>query len=218
MNSIDLSALWLSLQVALLATVFAFAMGTILAWWFATSNSRLARLLSILVTVPLILPPTVLGYYILVILSHQSWLTTLIGGQILFTWKAAVIVATIAALPLVIRPIQVAFESIDSELLRASELDGASKWQQLLWVIIPLSYRGIIAGVTLGFARAMGEFGATLMVAGNIPGETQTLSIAIYDAVQANRMTEANIMVVLLTVTTLLLLWFAQTKSRSKPY
>jgi len=212
-----LTPLLLSLRISVIATFFAFIIGVLLAWWFAFNRSRLTQFLSVAVTIPLVIPPTVLGYYILVVLGRGSpigeWIETVTGQPIVFTWKAAVIAASIASLPLLIRPIQASFESISKETLGAARLDGANQWTLLLYIIIPLSYKGILAGVVLGFARAMGEFGATLMVAGNIPGKTQTLSIAIYDAVQANRMMDAHLMVLILTVATIFFLllihkWF----------
>ncbi|SDI23551.1 molybdate transport system permease protein [Alteribacillus persepolensis] len=199
--------LWLSLKVAGLATILSFLIGVVLAWIFAVFPNKLTRFLSLVIMLPLVLPPTVLGFYLLILLGEGSWIgkviETIFGSTVLFTWQAAVIAASIASLPLIVRPIQTAFESIDPYVLEAAQLDGANRWQIFFGIMIPLSYKGIVGGVILGFARAMGEFGATLMVAGNIPGKTQTLSIAIYDAVQANRMMEANMMVVVLSLTTI---------------
>ncbi|GAE35049.1 molybdate ABC transporter permease subunit [Halalkalibacter akibai] len=206
-----INPLLLSLKIASIATLIAFVVGILCAWWFAFNKNKLTDLLSILITIPLIIPPTVLGYYLLLLLGRNSfigqWIENLTGQPIVFTWKAAVIAATIAAIPLLIRPIQAAFESISKETIGAAQLDGADKFQLLIYIIIPLAYKGVLAGLVLGFARAMGEFGATLMVAGNIPGKTQTLSIAIYDAVQADRMMDAHIMVLILSVATLLFLY-----------
>jgi molybdate transport system permease protein len=205
-----LTPLLLSLRISVVATGFAFVVGVLLAWWFAFYKSKLTQLLSILVTIPLIVPPTVLGYYLLILLGRNStlgqWVENVTGQPIIFTWKAAVIAAAIAALPLLIRPIQASFESIDEGILDAAKLDGAGHWQLLKLIIVPLAYKGVLAGLVLGFARAMGEFGATIMVAGNIPGKTQTLSIAIYDAVQANRMMDAHLMVLALSATTIIFL------------
>jgi molybdate transport system permease protein len=203
--------LLLSLKVATIATLFAFIVGILLSWWFAFSKNKLTNFLSIFITIPLVLPPTVLGYYLLLLLGRSSplgqWVETITGAPIVFTWKAAVIAAAIAALPLLIRPIQASFESISKETIGAAQLDGAGKFQLLVHIIIPLAYKGVLAGLVLGFARAMGEFGATLMVAGNIPGRTQTLSIAIYDAVQADRMRDAHLMVIILSGATIFFLY-----------
>ncbi|WP_252314765.1 molybdate ABC transporter permease subunit [Sinobaca sp. H24] len=199
--------LFLSLQVAVIATGIAFIIGILFAWLVTVHKNKWTELLSLLMMLPLVLPPTVVGYYLLLTLGTNSWIgrtvESMTGSSILFTWQAAVIAASIAALPLIIRPMQAAFDSIHQGSLEAAQLDGANQWQIFYKIMIPLAYRGIIAGIVLGFARAMGEFGATIMVAGNIPGQTQTLSIAIYDAVQANRMEEANMMVIVLSVTTI---------------
>lgn len=211
--------LYLSLKVATIATIIAFFVSVLLAWIIVYKPNRWTNLMSYLVMLPLVLPPTVLGYYLLLLIGRDSWIgqtvEALTGQPLVFTWKAAVIAAAIAALPLVIRPIQLAFESIERELLKVAELEGANRWQVFLHIILPLSYKGLIAGAILGFARAMGEFGATLMVAGNIPGKTQTLSIAIYDAVQANRMADAHMMVLILSGVTIFFIvvvsgWFKQ--------
>lgn len=206
-----MSPLLISLKVATIATFIAFILGILFSWWFAFKKNALTDFLSIIITIPLILPPTVLGYYLLLLIGRNSplgnWIENLTGQPIIFTWKAAVIAATIASLPLLIRPIQASFESISRKIIDAAQLDGASPFQLFVHIIIPLSYKGVLAGVILGFARAMGEFGATLMVAGNIPGKTQTLSIAIYDAVQADRMMDAHIMVIILTLSTVLFLY-----------
>jgi molybdate transport system permease protein len=204
-----LQPLYLSLKIAFWATLLAFFLGVVLAYLFAFYRSKWLNFLSLLVMIPLVLPPTVLGYYLLLLLGQEGWLGRfsehLFGIPLIFTWKAAVAAAAVAALPLVVKPIQSAFESVDTDVLDAARLDGG-RWPSLRWVIMPLAYRGVITGVLLGFARAIGEFGATLMVAGNIPGQTQTLSIAIYDAVQADRMAEANLMVLVLTSVTILLM------------
>ncbi|GGK33601.1 molybdenum ABC transporter permease subunit [Caldalkalibacillus thermarum] len=203
--------LYLSLKVAALATFVALLIGIVCAWMFVQWQNRWTKILSLITVIPLVLPPTVLGYYLLLVIGRDGLVGRIIehwtGSPIVFTWKAAVIAAAIASLPLIIRPIQTAFESIEHEILKAAQLDGANRWQVFRYIMLPLGYRGVLAGLVLGFARAMGEFGATLMVAGNIPGQTQTLAIAIYDAVQANRMTEAHLMAVVLSGTTLLLLF-----------
>jgi molybdate transport system permease protein len=203
--------LTLSLRVAIFSTILAFIIGIFLSWWFAFKKNRLTKFLSIIVTIPLVIPPTVLGYYLILLLGRNTllgqWFETVAGSPIIFTWKAAVIAAMIASLPLLISPIQAAFESINKDIIGAAELDGANRFNLLIYIIIPLAYKGVLAGLVLGFARSMGEFGATLMVAGNIPGKTQTLSIAIYDAVQADRMSDAHLMVIILTSATIFFLY-----------
>jgi molybdate transport system permease protein len=148
-------------------------------------------LLQAFTALPLTLPPTVLGYYLLVALGRGSalgqWVEAAFKTPLVFTWQGAAVAAAVPSLPLVVAAARAAFEEVDVQLLEAAQMDGAGTWQQFLWVLLPLAHRGILAGVTLGFARALGDFGTTLMVAGNIPGKTQTLPIALYDAVQAGR-------------------------------
>jgi molybdate transport system permease protein len=193
----------LSLKIACLSTFFTFLVAIVLAWIFAYKKSYLTQIISGLTTLPLVLPPTVLGYYLLVSIGNESMIgklyMNLFGNTLVFSQTAAVIAASIASLPLMIRPFQIAFESIGKEIREAAKVDGANSWIIFRKIVIPLSYKGLLAGIILGFARSLGEFGATLMVAGNIPGKTQTLSIAIYDAVQANNWSAANMMVMTLS-------------------
>ncbi len=192
----DLSPLWLSLRVASLATLLSTVLGTLLGFLLAEGRWRGRSLVESLVTLPLILPPTVLGFYLLVTLGRQSpigaWIERVTGVPLVFTWQAAVVAATVPALPYVVRTARAAFEAVDPSIREAASIDGARALPRLLLILLPLARRGIMAGVTLAFARALGEFGATLMVAGNIPGRTQTLPLAIYDRVQAAQMDEAN--------------------------
>lgn len=205
--SLDLAPLWLSLRVAAVATALTLAAGLPVAWLLARRRFPGRGLLSAAVTLPLVLPPTVLGYYLLVVLGRrgpigaalEGWL----GVTVVFTWYAAVIASSVVSLPLLVRAAQAAFEGVDGSLEDAARTLGRSEASVFLTVTLPLSWRGILAGTALAFARAMGEFGATLMVAGNIPGSTQTLPIAIYDAVQAGRMAEANLLVLIITAATL---------------
>ena len=166
-----------------------------------------------LVTLPLILPPTVLGFYLLVALGRQSpvgaFIERVTGVPLVFTWQAAVVAATVPALPYVVRTARAAFEAVDPSIREAASIDGARALPRLLLILLPLARRGIMAGVTLAFARALGEFGATLMVAGNIPGRTRTMPIAIYDAVQAGSFDLAGLMVAILTAVALVVLILA---------
>ncbi len=197
----------LSLRVASLATLGALAVGVPLAAVLARRRGWGADLLSATVTLPLVLPPTVLGYYLLVVIGRRSvvgaFLEERFGVVLVFTWQAAVLAAMVVALPLVVRSALAAFESIDPRLEAAARTLGRSELAIFFTVSLPLAWRGLVAGTVLAFARAMGEFGATLMVAGNIPGKTQTLSIAIYDAVQAGRADLANSLVVLISLVTI---------------
>lgn len=210
MRGVDWFPLYLSLKVASLATLAALAVGLPLAWLLARRRLPGADLLAALVTLPMVLPPTVLGYYLLLVIGRQSPLGRLLearwGVTLVFTWQAAVLAATVVAVPLVARSAQAAFEAIDPRLEAAARTLGRSAASVFLTVTMPLAWRGIVAGAVLAFARAMGEFGATLMVAGNIPGQTQTLSVAIYDAVQAGNQSLAAALVVAISGVTVAIL------------
>lgn len=207
---IDWFPLWLSLRVAGVATVLAAVLGILIAYALAEGRWRGRNFVESLATLPLILPPTVLGFYLLVTLGRQSAVGSFIervtGISLVFTWQGAVVAAVVPAIPYVIRTARAAFEEIDVSVREAARIDGASRLQQFLLVLLPLGRRGIAAGIALAFARALGEFGATLMVAGNIPGRTQTMPIAIYDAVQAGSYDLARILVAILTVAALAVL------------
>jgi molybdate transport system permease protein len=207
---IDWAPLWLSLRVATLATAAAAVGGILLAYRLAEGRSRVRSLVESLTALPLLLPPTVLGYYLLVALGRQSAVGSLFerltGLPLVFTWQGAVVAAAVASFPYVVRTARSAFEEVESSVREAAHIDGASRLQQFVFVLLPLARRGIAAGIALAFARALGEFGATLMVAGNIPGRTQTMPIAIYDAVQAGRWDLASVLVAMLTVVALAVL------------
>jgi molybdate transport system permease protein len=149
----------------------------------------------------MVMPPTVLGYYLLVLIGRHGWLGAWLqerfGINLIFTWQGAVLAAAIVIFPLVFKPARAAFEAVDGQLEQAARVLGVSEAALFFRVTLPLAWRGILAGLLLGFARALGEFGATLMVAGSIPGRTQTLSIAVYEAVQAGQDDTANLLVLL---------------------
>ncbi|MFZ9842818.1 MAG: molybdate ABC transporter permease subunit [Ilumatobacteraceae bacterium] len=185
----DWFPLWLSVRVSLVATVVAALVGVALAYLLAKWHSRWSGLVEALVTLPIVLPPTVLGYYLLTLLGARSalgeaWESTF-GEPIVFTQNGAIVAATVSALPFVVRAARAAISNVDSRVEESARVMGLSEARVALRVTLPLASRGIGAGVALGFARALGDFGATVMVAGNIPGQTQTLPIAVYDAVQA---------------------------------
>lgn len=196
--------LLLSLQVAVLATLVALAFGLAIATFLARVRFPGREWLDALVTAPMVLPPTVLGYYVLVGLGRRSAIgqafESLTGSSIVFTKSGAVIAAAIGALPLVVKSSRAALEGVDTRVVWAARTLGAGPLRAFFTVELPLAIRGIVAGTTLGFARALGDFGVTLMVAGDIPGETQTASLAIYDAIQARREDEALGMIAVLTV------------------
>jgi molybdate transport system permease protein len=204
--------LLLSLKVAGWATalnlVFGVAAGLGLARWRSGARDVVDSLL----TLPLVLPPTVLGYYLLVLLGRRGvvggWLDRL-GIQLVFTWQGAVIASMIVAFPLVLKSARAAFESVDPQLERAARTLGISETAIFFRVTLPLATRGILAGTLLSFARALGEFGATLMIAGNLPGRTQTLSVAVYAAVQAGDDSTANFLVLVTSATCIVVLLLA---------
>jgi len=211
MSEIDWFPLLLSLRVALIATAFVVVLGVALGWLLARKRFFGREFLDAAVTLPLVLPPTVLGYYLLVLLGRQSFfgraIERLTGQSLVFTWRGAVIAAGIGALPLVVKTSRTAIASVDTNLEDAARTLGQSEWRVFRRVTMPLASRGIIAAGMLAFARALGDFGATLMVAGNIPGKTQTAAIAIFDASQAGRDNYALILVLILSAVTLLLVY-----------
>lgn len=184
-----LQPLFLTLQVALLATLIAGALGIAAGHWMARHRFAGQNVLDAVLVLPMVLPPTVLGYYLIVLIGRNGvigvWLERLFGIRLLFTWQGAVVAAAVVAFPLIYKAARAAFEDIDVRFQQAARTLGASEWELFWRVSLPLATRGIAAGLALTFARAMGEFGATLMVAGNLPGRTQTLSVAVYSAVQA---------------------------------
>jgi molybdate transport system permease protein len=183
----DLSPLLLSMRVATLATLLIVAVGTPMAWLLARREFPGKALLGGVLVLPLVLPPTVLGYYLLQVLGRRApvghWLESTLGITLVFHWTGAVIAAAVAAFPLFLLPARGAFESVDPALEDVARLLGRGEASVFLAVTLPLAWRGLAAGIVLAFARSLGDFGATLMVAGNIPGLTQTASLAIYDAV-----------------------------------
>jgi molybdate transport system permease protein len=196
-------ALALSLRVAVLATVVNALVGVPLAYVLARRRFAGKAALDLLVTLPLVLPPTVTGYYLIVLLGRRGWLGAPLyeatGWTIAFTWYAAVVAATVMALPLLVRTARAAIESVDRDLEKAAYTLGRSEWRTALEVTLPLAKNGILAGLVLAFARALGEFGATLMLAGNIPGKTATVPLAIYTAVQTGEQSTVLVLVAILT-------------------
>lgn len=193
------TALLLSLKVAGFATTINSVLGIAVGFALARFRFPGRDLLDTLLTLPMVMPPTVLGYYLLVLVGRRSWLGGWLhdhfGINLIFTWQAAVIAASIVAFPLVFKPARAAFEAVDGQLEQAARVLGTGEAGIFFRVTLPLAWRGILAGILLAFARALGEFGATLMVAGSIPGQTQTLSIAVYEAVQAGQDDLANMLV-----------------------
>ncbi|MGL4387221.1 MAG: molybdate ABC transporter permease subunit [Snodgrassella alvi] len=203
-------ALALSLKIALWATVFNLILGVGIGYLFARKAVWGRELLDTLLTLPMVMPPTVLGYYLLVVLGKNGFigqfLQQYLNINLIFTWQGAVVAATVVSFPLVFKPARAAFDSLDPQLEQAGRVLGISNVSVFLRITLPLAWRGILAGVLLAFARSMGEFGATLMVAGSIPGQTQTLSIAVYEAVQAGDDQLANTLVLIISVVCILIL------------
>ena len=190
MTDETLSPLIISLEVAGLATVITFFLGIALAYGVLQIRSRLAGTIAdAVITLPLVLPPTVVGFFLLLFLGKRSAIGSAllsIDLPLVFTWRAAVIAAVIVSLPLMYRTARGAFEAIDRNMIHAAQTLSVSNWRIFWRIVLPNARHGILAGLVLSFARALGEFGATIMFAGNIPGRTQTMSTAIYAAVQAN--------------------------------
>jgi len=200
----QLSAIWLSIKVSIVATLLNAAIGIPLAYLLARRRFWGRAAVDVLVTLPLVLPPTVTGYYLIVLLGRRGVLGAPLyeatGWSVAFTWYAAVIAATVMALPLLVRTARAAIESVDPNLERAAFTLGRAEWRTALEVTLPLARNGILAGLVLAFARALGEFGATIMLAGNIPGKTQTLPLSIYTAVQTGEAGQAMVLVAVLTL------------------
>ncbi len=199
--------LWLSLQVTGAATGLMLVIGLPLALLLARRRFPGATLVETLVSLPLVLPPTVVGYYLLLALGRNSPVVEVFGWRILFTWGAAAIASAVVGLPLLVQSARAAIANVDPALENTARTLGSTEAAVLWRVTLPLARRGILAGLMLAAARALGEFGATLMVAGNIPGRTQTLPLAIYDAVQSRNYAQANWMVLLMTGLAFLSLW-----------
>jgi molybdate transport system permease protein len=187
-STIDLTPLWLTLQLAALTVVILFIIATPIAWWLANTRSRMKTVIEAVTALPLVLPPTVLGFYLLVFLgpkgpAGQLW-KELFGQHLAFSFTGLVIASCIYSLPFVVQPLQAAFEGLSRQIIEASWTLGASRMRTFIMVVIPQVRRGALMAAVLGFAHTMGEFGVVLMVGGSIPGETQVVSIAIYEQVE----------------------------------
>lgn len=217
----DWHPLWLSLRVAAAATALAGTSGVALAYLLVKGQMRGRGLLEAVVTLPIVLPPTVLGYYLLTTLGVRSpvgraW-ESAFGSPLVFTEAAAVVAASISALPFVVRTARAALEGVDARLEAVARVAGHPEWRVAALVTLPAARRGLLAGIALGFARALGDFGATVMVAGNIPGRTQTLPVAVFDAVQAGDGAAARTgSLVLAAVAVVVLLAVTQLSSASR--
>ena len=201
METVSWSPLWISLQTAATATFLVVVAGILSAYGMLNYRGRWRSLIDGLLLAPLVLPPTVVGFLLLLLFGRQGPLGQILAGfgiQIVFSWWATVIAATVVAFPLMYRTTLGAFQQIDTNILNAARTLGASEWEVFLWVVLPQAKPGILAATTLSFARGLGEFGATLMLAGNVPGRTQTIPLAIYFASEGGRFNEALIWVAII--------------------
>ena len=205
-----LTPLLLSLKVAVCAVAISLVLGVLCGFLLARCRFPGRELLDTLLTLPMVMPPTVLGFYLLVLFGRRSalggWLNS-IGIELVFTWQGAVVAAMAVTFPLVLKPARAAFEEVNPQFEQAARVLGLSETAVFFRVTLPLAWRGILSGLLLTFARALGEFGATLMIAGSIPGQTQTLSIAVYEAVQAGNDQLANRLVWLISAVCITVLW-----------
>ena len=210
---IDWFPLWLSLRVAALATAAGLIVGVWLAYVLANREFRGKELLDAAITLPLVLPPTVLGYYLLVLVGRASPLGKLyeavFGAPLVFTWQAAVVAALVHSAPLLVKSARAAIESVDPSYEKAARNLGASEWRIFWRITLPLARRSIMAAAVLAFARSLGDFGVTIMLAGNIPGRTQTVAVAIYDAVEGGKGTVAGLLAVAISAVALAILYLA---------
>lgn len=216
----DLFPLYLTIKVSFTATLITVAAGLIIALVMARKEFFGKDLLDVVIMQPLVIPPTVLGYYLLTLFGRSSVLgrffEDVLGLQLVFTWKGAVLAACISSLPLFIKPARASIEGVGEDFENAARLLGKSEPYILRSITLPLAWRGIAAGAVMAFARATGEFGATLMVAGNIPGSTQTLPIAIYDSVQMGDDYAANVLVAVITLFSFAVLYIAGRFTRGR--
>ncbi|NJO19675.1 MAG: molybdate ABC transporter permease subunit, partial [Spirulinaceae cyanobacterium RM2_2_10] len=204
-----LAPLWISLKTAIAAALLAAGLGILVARWMMSYRGRARGLIDGVLTLPLVLPPTVVGFLLLLLFGKNSPVGRLIeplGVSILFTWTAVLIAATVVAFPLMYKTVLGSFEQVDLTLVSSARTLGASEWRIFWQILLPLAWPGVLAGTVLAFARALGEFGATLMVGGSIPGVTQTIPIAIFFAAEAGRMEVAAAWVLLMIVVSLLVI------------
>ncbi|MEK3723840.1 molybdate ABC transporter permease subunit [Paenibacillus sp. FSL H8-0034] len=207
----------LSLQVALLSSIFAALLGVAAAWWMSRKSFKGKLLLETLFMLPLVLPPTVIGFLLLVMLGRKSivgrFIEWLFHAPVIFSWWAAVIASIVVAFPLIYQTMKVGFDSVDSSVEEAGRSDGANAWQVFRFITLPLAARSLITAYILGFARGLGEFGATLMIAGNIPGVTQTIPTAIYVAVDSGKTTMAWAWTISIILISFLLLFMTRRRA-----
>ena len=198
MNPDDVSAIWITLQLAATTTAILLILCLPYAWWLARTRFFGKPILEALTALPLVLPPTVLGFYFLIFFNPNTliggWIVTLTGSQLTFSFSGLVVASLIYSLPFMVQPLQVAFTSVSQRNLEMAANLGLNKFNQFLWVGLPMSIRGMLSAIVLTFAHTVGEFGVVLMVGGNIPGETRVVSIAIYEHVEVIAYQDAHIL------------------------
>ncbi|CAG0910541.1 unnamed protein product, partial [Cyprideis torosa] len=214
----DLGPLWLTLQLAAITTVVLLVIGTPLAWWLAHTKNRLRPVIEAITALPLVLPPTVLGFYLLILMSPNApiggvW-RDVTGGTLTFSFVGLVIASAIYSLPFMVQPLQGAFEAVGRAPLEAASLLRATPIDQFFTVATPMAIRGYITAIVLTFAHTVGEFGVVLMVGGNIPGETKVISIAIYEHVETLRYDQAHALSVVLLIFSFAVLMMVYTLNR----
>lgn len=211
------SAILLSLQVAAASSAVLLMVGIPLGWLLARLTFRGKLLLETMISLPLVLPPTVVGYYLLLVIGRGGPLVEWFGVELVFTRAAIVLAASVMGMPLMVQATRVAFASVDVRLENAARTLGCTEWSVFWRVTLPLARRTVLAGFLLGLLRALGEFGASMMVAGNVPGKTQTMPLAIYDAVHQGDFATANVLTSVLTIFALFGLWSARRLEQSSP-
>lgn len=191
-----LPAVWVTAKLATITTLCLMLISLPLAWRLARNRHRLRPVLEAVVSLPMVLPPTVLGFYLLMLFSPQSWLGSvwlaITGSTLAFSFSGLVLASVLYSLPFVVQPLQRAFEQLDNGLLEAAQMMGCSPWDRFINVVLPNCRRALILAACMGFAHTVGEFGVVLMIGGNIPGVTQVLSIALFDAVESQQFTDAH--------------------------
>ncbi|KUK65427.1 MAG: Molybdate ABC transporter, permease protein [Desulfotomaculum sp. 46_80] len=205
----DFSPLWISMRSSACATLITLVFGVAAAWFVAAYSKKTKGFIDSILTLPMILPPTVVGFFLLLIFGKNGFIGGLLEKfniEIIFSWAAIVIAASVVSFPLMYRTVRAAFEQIDSNILDAARVLGASEFRLFYKVAVPVAWPGIAAGTILSFARSLGEFGATLMVAGNIPGRTQTIPVAIFFAAESGEMDKAYLWVALIFIISLIVM------------
>lgn len=211
MKNINLFPLYLSFRVAFTATMISFLFGLPIAYFLSKGHGKAVDFVDTLTNLPVVLPPTVLGYYLLVLLGRQSpigaFLEDHFNARIVFTPTGAIIASTVVAIPYLIKASKTAFLEINEDYLNAARLLGRGEMNIFITIVMPIAWRGIVAGLTMSFVRALGDFGTTLMVSGSIPNKTMTMPIAIYDALQAGNKEMANLLVLIMTSIAIIVLF-----------